>query len=269
MLPDLSNSLRLCVLNHLDPQLQGYNAQKASFSRTIHVKQIGHALLHIDAYNEDYLITIPALHIEGLIYGNPFVELNNKTYIVSSSGYISKVDYSGKGWMSGKKNSFTAQLFQEGKEKDPLYTVEGQWNEAFTIREGGSKKHGEVDSYAAAKTKTTPLTVAPIEQQDPLEARRAWQKVIDAIIKGDMDTTNLEKSKIENSQREMRKKEAAEGREWERRFFSRVPNDPLFEKLARPIGERIEADKTGGIWRFDVNKAKQATTSVQEHAGLK
>ena len=163
--------------------------------------------------------------------------------------------------MSGKKNSFTATMFKEGNEKDPLYSVEGQWSEAFTIHEG-SKKHGKtVDSYAAKDVKTTPLYVAPLEKQDPLESKKAWGKVQDAIIKGDMDTTNYEKSKIENSQRELRKKEAAEGKEWERRFFSKVSSDPLFEKLAKPIGERIEADKTGGIWRFDVTKASKAPMS--------
>ena len=213
-------------------------------------------MLHLDKYNEDYLITIPALHIEGLIYGNPFVELNNKTYIVSSSGYVAKIDYSGKGWVSGKKNSFEATLYRDGQEKDPLYTIDGQWNESFTIRKG-HKKHGDViDSYAASLTKTTPLQIAPLEQQDDLEAHRAWKKVIDAIIKGDMDTTNFEKSKIENAQREMRKKEQAEGRTWERRYFTKVESDPLFEKLAKPIGEKIEAERTGGIWRFDAAKAK-------------
>ena len=68
-----------------------------------------------------------------------------------------------------------------------------------------------------------------------------------------MDTVHVEKSKIENAQRELRRKEQSEGREWQRRFFKRfAPPDPLFEKLARHIpGERIEAEKTGGVWRFE------------------
>ena len=107
--------------------LQGYNAQKASFSRTIYVKQIGHAVFSIPTYNETYLITLPNLHIEGLIFGSPFVELNDKTYITSSSGFTAKIDYSGKGWLSGKKNSFTATLYRTGEEKDTLYTITGQW----------------------------------------------------------------------------------------------------------------------------------------------
>ncbi|MCJ1361136.1 Oxysterol binding protein [Acarospora aff. strigata] len=242
-------------------QLQGYNAQKASFSRTIHVKQIGHALLHLSKYNEDYLITLPSLHIEGLIYGSPFVELNKATYIQSSSGYTAKIDYSGKGWLSGKKNSFTATLYPQGKERDILYEISGQWTDSFTIRDG--KKH-EIETYSAKNQKVTPLIVAPLDHQDPYETRRAWHAVADAISRGDMDKTSLEKSKIENSQRDMRKKEQAEGREWERRFFTRVPNDPVFDRLAAPLGERSETEKTGGIWRFDVGKAERVNVATPQ-----
>ena len=143
-----------------------------------------------------------------------------------------------------------------------LYSIDGQWTDGFTIREGGGKKSGTViETYDAKTAKTTPLSVAPLEQQDPLESHRAWQKVAEAIIKGDMDTTSNEKSKIENSQRELRRKEQAEGREWERRYFNRLDgSDPLFDKLSRCIGEKIENDKTGGIWRF---KGSDASTRDQ------
>ncbi|KAF2006829.1 Oxysterol-binding protein, partial [Amniculicola lignicola CBS 123094] len=137
-------------------RLSGYNAQKASFSRTINVKQIGHAILHIDAYNEDYLITLPSLHIEGLIMGAPYVELNRCSYITSSSGYTAKIDYSGKGWVSGKKNTFSAVLYpSDGKEKDAIYTVDGQWTDAFSIKDPKTKKI--VDEYDPKITKVTPL----------------------------------------------------------------------------------------------------------------
>ncbi|MCJ1313950.1 Oxysterol binding protein [Agyrium rufum] len=241
-------------------RLQGYNGQKASFSRTIHIKQIGHALLHIDAYDEDYIFTLPSIHIEGLIYGNPFVELNKSTYISSSSGFVARIDYSGKGWVSGKKNAFSAVLYRAGHEKDPLYTAEGQWSDNFVIKEGsGGKKAREVISFQHKDVKTSPLQVPPLEQQDELEANRAWGKVKEGILKGDMDLVGAEKTKIETSQRELRKKEAAEGREWSRRYFSRLAGntDPLFDRLAKPIGGiPIEPEKTGGIWRFDVKKAE-------------
>ena len=120
------------------------------------------------------------------------------------------------------------------------------------------KKAEPIDTYSAKNAKMTPLIVAPIEQQDPLESNRAWQHVAAGILKGDMDTVHVEKSKIENTQREMRRKEKAEGREWQRRFFTRSnPPDPTFDKLVKPIpGEMIEAEKTSGVWRFDESKRK-------------
>ena len=237
---------------------QGYNGQQASFSRRIDVRQVGHALLHLDKFDEDYLITLPTLHIEGLWAGSPYVELNGNSYIQSSTGYTSKIDYSGKGWLSGKKNSFAATLFPQGKEREVLYSVDGQWTGDFAIRDAKTK--AGVDSWSARANKTTPLKVAPVEQQDELESQRAWKKVAEALNKGDMNATSTHKSTIENSQRELRKKEQTEGREWERVFFTRCKDDPLFGKLGGPLGEKVESEKTNGIWRFDTSKADKAAS---------
>lgn len=239
--------------------LEGYNAQKASFSRTIYVKQIGHAILSIPAYDETYLITLPNLHIEGLIFGTPFVELNDHTYITSSSGYTAKIEYSGKGWLSGKKNSFTASLYPTNKEKDILYSISGQWTKTFDIVEGSSKKGTIIDTHDAEATPTSTLIVAPVEEQDPLESRRAWAKVAAGIAEGNMEVTGVEKTKIEVAQREMRAREKAEGRTWERRYFSQVEDDRTLNSLAHHINLNPEPDKTGGIWRFDGAKHSART----------
>ena len=152
-----------------------------------------------------------------------------------------------------------------------LYSVEGQWTDCFTIKSGApSKKHAltsgssDVVEIHNAKTATsTPLQVKPISEQSPLESHRAWQAVKDAIVKGDMDTTGNEKSKIENQQRELRRKEQAEGKEWERKYFSQVPEaGPTWDKLAASVGEKIDSERTGGIWRFDEEKAKVADTRI-------
>jgi len=257
-------------------ELQGYNSLKASFSGAIQVKQFGHALLSVTppganknsfSERETFLITLPSLHIESLIYGNPFVELEKSTRIASSTGYVAKIDYSGKGWLSGKKNAFTAILYKENDgEKNPLYTIDGQWSSTFTIRDARTKK--ELETYTATNLKTAPLDVAAPEQQDAYESRRAWYDVARAIERGDMEATSVAKSRIENAQRELRKKEKEEGIEWERRFFNRVDekDDPLFMRLAAMLdltsvgnGSGLDNnDKTGGVWRFDKERAKDA-----------
>ncbi len=158
--------------------------------------------------------------------------------------------------MSGKKNTFAAVLYPQGKEKDVLYKAEGQWTSAWQIKDAKTK--AVVETFDPKATTTTPLTVAPIEQQDDFETRRAWQKVCKAITKGDMDLTSAEKTIIEVRQREMRKQEKDEGREWERKFFSRSEQFPLFEQLAKKIGEPINDNQTNGVWNFDKAKADAA-----------
>jgi len=91
-----------------------------------------------------------------------------------------------------------------------------------------------------------------------MESRRAWNKVAEAIAKGDMDTTSREKSIIEVRQRELRKLEKEENREWNRRFFTRTDKFPTFEDLASKIGEQVNDNLTNGVWIFDQDKASQA-----------
>ncbi|POR39018.1 Protein KES1 [Tolypocladium paradoxum] len=261
-----------CIRNNkTGVQLEGYNAQKATFKSTIIVKQIGHAVLSVPVGSGDnkdterYLITLPSLHIEGLIFGTPFVELDGTSTITSSSGYTAKIDYSGRGWLSGKKNSVTATLYPTGKEKDVLYNVSGQWTKEFEIYEGPAKKNSKstlIGTYDAVATDQTELQIAPLEKQHPLESRRAWAKVAVAIQKGDMDAVSVEKGKIEQAQRNLRAAERSEDRCWDRRYFTAVEGeDETLEALGRDAGVPLDGDqdKTGGLWRFDADKAAKAS----------
>ncbi|KAI1112801.1 Oxysterol-binding protein [Nemania sp. NC0429] len=265
-------------------QLQGYNAQRASFSKTINIKQIGHAILSVPVPSkpgerETYLITLPSLHVEGLIFGAPFVELDGASYITSSTGFTAKTSYLGKGWVSGKKNSFTATLYTTGNEKDVLYNCAGQWTKAFEIYKGAAKNNSSktlVETWDPDATPTSKLIVAPAEKQHPLESRRAWAGVAEGIAKGDMDLVAREKSKIEQAQRALRLKEKAEGRQWERRYFTARADpgaDEALQALAANVGldANGDADRTGGLWRFDAAKAaavKGVTLSEEEQKDL-
>ncbi|KAI0436035.1 hypothetical protein F4803DRAFT_253577 [Xylaria telfairii] len=261
--------------------LQGYNAQRATFSKTINIKQIGHALLTVPVPNkpgetDSYVITLPSLHVEGLIFGAPFVELDGASYITSSTGFTAKTSYLGKGWVSGKKNSFTATLYRTGNEKDVLYNCSGQWTKAFEIHSGPAKHNSAktlIDSWDPDTTHVSELIIAPTEKQHPLESRRAWAGVAEGIAKGDMDYVGREKTKIEQAQRAMRKKEQAEGRQWERRYFTAQAGDEALQTLAANVGldSKGDADRTGGLWRFDAAKtgrAKVETLSDEEKSVL-
>lgn len=101
-----------------------------------------------------------------------------------------------------------------------------------------------------------------------MESRRAWAKVAAAIDKGDYEETGVEKSKIENAQRELRKKEKTDGTTWDRRYFSAAEEDPIVTKLADIAGESLDDPaKTNGVWIFD-EKKYEAVISGKAAAAL-
>lgn len=208
-----------------DVRFEGYNQVKATFSKTLmlSVKQLGHAVLHVK--DESFLITLPSLHIEGLLVAAPFVELHGKSFIHSSSGLLTVIEYSGRGYFSGKKNRFKAKIYKNIMEytskSSPLYTMHGQWSGSSSITDGET---GEElgDFYVAANHEIEHINVKPIEEQHPLESRKAWEKVAQGIIAGDMTIISQEKSTLEKNQRELRKQEEENGIDWERRWFTDI-----------------------------------------------
>jgi len=143
------------------------------------------------------LITLPKLKIEGLWYGAPYVELDGTSYIQASHGAVTTIKYSGKGWVSGKSHSFTAEV-APATGAQVLYTISGVWSggESSFVKPSKSGFEGQV-FLNADENNTTPIQVAPIEQQQEYESRRAWKAVADGIRRGDFDAASTAKSALE------------------------------------------------------------------------
>ncbi|KAI2768833.1 Oxysterol-binding protein [Daldinia loculata] len=241
-------------------RLEGHVSPKAYFSSTINIERQGYSVLHIDKYNEDHWITMPKVHVEGIVTFQIAPELSGVSYIRSSSGYTTRVNYSSKGWIKGKSNSFIATIYPDNDERKPLFIVEGRWSDSYTIKDGDGKVLETVDLTSLRRT---PLQVAPIESQHPLESRRAWKPVVDAINANDIFTTGHEKSRIENAQRALRKMEKDAGETWTRRYFTQVEEDPIAEKLSVKSKSAPADGPNRTIWKFDDEKFKRITENQQ------
>jgi hypothetical protein len=208
--------------------LTGHNAQKTSFSSgSIIVKQIGHAVLNVklaSGEKEEYLITFPRLRIDGLWYGSPYIELAETSYIQGSSGWLSTIEYKGKGYFSGKSHTFKATLKPPSLFLKPL-VVEGTWHTT-------SKTSTGLTFHDVTPPKEE-VTVKPIEEQGEWESRKLWALVASGIREGDFESASKEKSRIENDQRQRRKDEAAAGKPWELKHFKHIDNDPIYERLGK------------------------------------
>ncbi|KAK6218208.1 hypothetical protein LQW54_002962 [Pestalotiopsis sp. IQ-011] len=230
--------------------VEGHIGPRSFFSHTINIERKGFGTFRIDGYDEDHLFTMPKVHVEGIMTFQIAPELGGTSYIHSSSGYTTKIEYCSKGWLRGASHCFKATLFRDGAEKSPLYTAAGSWDGTYTIANSNGKVIETVD---LASLKRTPLQVAPVEKQHPLETGRAWQHVIDAINNSDIFAIGHEKGKIENAQRALRKEEAREGRIWEQRYFTAAANDAAVEKLVLR-GKSEPCNDYRVFWKFDRSK---------------
>ena len=160
---------------------------------------------------------------------SPYVELSGHSYIQSSAGYVSVIEYSGKGWVSGRKNSFKATISKNSDLKSPIYSVEGIWTDACTVRKGKSKSSEPL--WDATKNPPQHVSIKPITEQGELESRKLWEPVAKALNAKDYETASREKQKLENAQRELRKDEKETGTTWNQNYFQWVSPDPLIQAL--------------------------------------
>lgn len=244
-------------------RIEGYTAQSITLAKstfTLKITQTGHALIHLDALHEAYLVTLPTLTIKGLLgSGKPYPELIDESYIVSSTGFTSKITYSGTSLLgSGSKNGVHASTYQTADPSNKFFEVEGAWNDKFTFYDvrssSSSSSRKEIETFNTHTVTPTPLTIAPLERQDPYESRRAWSSVLAAIAADDWAGTDREKSKIEEAQRAQRRQEEKEGKTWTPLLFKTVQSNPVFEELARGIGYAEDKSMTAGVWVVDLGK---------------
>lgn len=229
---------------------EGYVRQKVtfSFSSGVTIHQIGHAIIHIDKYDEDHLMTLPVLNIKGVLTGTPYPELAGTCFITSTSGYTSKITFKGSTLGFGSKNKVQAILASSNDPDKPLFEVVGSWNNTLIVKDCETDEVIEtiiIDSLEVSK-----LQVAPIEEQDTWESHKAWGPTIEGILQGDLKKVSKAKGKIEEAQREMRRTEKIQNKVWPRLFFQRQDKHPLFESLAARIEESLHLEETNGIWRF-------------------
>jgi oxysterol-binding protein-related protein 9/10/11 len=141
--------------------------------------------------------------------------------------------------------------------KSPIYTASGQWSGEFTI--SNPNYENDVVTCVADSPPAVPLQIPDVDAQDSWQTRNTWKDVLAALAKGDIQNIVKEKTKLEEAQRAMRKKEAAKGIKWEPKFFSSTEDDPVFRKLAAVTGWQLHAERTKGVWRFDQEKAEKTT----------
>lgn len=236
----------------------GYARVEMTFSSSVDIRQVGHAIVSIDKYDEKYLVPLPDVKVRGFLSGRLYPEVLGTYTIVSSSGYVSEMTFSGAGVFRGKKNTFEAKMYKkDDPKKTPIYEVAGTWSEGWTIKDSKTGEVLEKYDVDAVENRPAPMDLGPAGKQDPWESRKAWGGVIDALNRGDFRETVAEKSKLEQAQRRLRAEEKRKGETWEPLLFTSKSGDEhdVFHQLAKGTSWQLDDDKTKGVWRVNDSKA--------------
>ncbi|KAK3074376.1 hypothetical protein LTR53_003239 [Teratosphaeriaceae sp. CCFEE 6253] len=245
---------------------EGYTRQEITFTGSVNIQQIGHAVMHLDQHNEDYLIPLPNVKVKGILTGGPYPELHGTYSLVSSTGYVAEVDFTGKGFLGigGKKNGVHAAIYRadDSKRKDALFTILGSWSESFEIQDASGKT---IDTYDVGAAPASEFRAPPLDEQDPWESRKAWGGVIESIHRGDMQGVADHKSRLENGQRAMRKLPETQEASWEAVFFRKEEGNAVAERLMAGVGQKLNSESTCGVWRYDLQGAAKRERPWRGH----
>ena len=254
---------------------EGYSSQYTSLSGTsIVVRQSGHAIVTVDKYNESYLLPFPDVYAKSVLSGKPYPDLDGEFRIVSTSGYIAEIHFGSTSKsksrrmlnVGGGKNEFHASIYKASdSSKKTMYDLSGCWSDSWTIKDASGKEISEFN-VTDPQNVAVKQEVTPIDKQSPWESRRAWQTVAEGLREGDFGKALNAKSKLETGQREMRKKEKAEGKTWESIFFEKVDEEEELSSEASALGRLVKVAKgedvkevigANGCWRFSPEKERR------------
>ncbi|KAK3321762.1 hypothetical protein B0H66DRAFT_474898 [Apodospora peruviana] len=232
----------------------GYARVEMTFNGAVNIRQVGHAVMHIDKYDEDHLVPLPDVKVRGFLGGCVYPEIIGTYTISSSSGYTTEIKFSGEGMIRGKRNTFEARIFdRSGADKKPIYTLNGIWSEGWTVKDARSGETLEKYVVDAPENSPAPAEIDPVAAQDPWESRKAWQGVLSGMEYGDMRQVLTEKTKIEQAQRQMRLMEKQRGETWTPLLFRSIEGEEhtVFHELSEGTGMQLDHEKTKGVWRID------------------
>lgn len=225
--------------------------------------------MSVDKYKESYLLPFPDVYAKSVLTGSPYPELNGTYRIYSTSGLTAEVSFGGRSkrlsLTGGERNYFEASIYKtndQGRRK--AYQLSGIWSDKWSVKDGQGKEMYTYD-LADHKNQPAPMMMAPLDKQSPWESRRAWRDVAEPLREGDFSKALNAKSKLENAQRDMRKREKAEGKKWDQAFFSKVDDsvgtssEGVLSKLMKTLDNDEVKNILGsdGCWRYDAAKAKK------------
>lgn len=220
--------------------ISGSSGQHTKFTGTaIKVEQTGRIFVYLPKLDEEYVITLPELHVRGLLTGGPFVELTGEVVIIGTNGFGARLKFTPKPWFSGEYDTMEGLIADlRDRKQPPPFILRGKWSDRVDIIASESGKTSVLFDILQIKRDLLP-EVKPVSKQSSLESRRVWWSVTKALRRSNYTAANEAKSVIEEEQRTLRKERASTNQQWEPKLFKFAEFAFIPGENDKNVGEEI------------------------------
>lgn len=161
------------------------------------------------------MIDFPDLLIRGVLTGGAYIELGGACTIIGSNNTKAVIEFVPKPWFGGEYNHIKGTLYSGDK---AVYQLSGRWSHQSYYHKTGSD-HKELLFDAEAEPMAERKT-APLEEQNEYETHKVWGPVSAALKEKNYKAANVEKTRIEDWQRGVRKEREEKKIVWEPELFT-------------------------------------------------
>ncbi|ELP87941.1 oxysterol binding protein 5, putative [Entamoeba invadens IP1] len=180
--------------------------------------------IYLLKWNEHYTMTFPEALASGFFVGPMLMEIAGKsTFNCKESGYSAEITFNTRGTFSWDKyQTVTGKITHEGKE---VYTVSGNYYKELFYTGSDKVKKSLLDINKLKMEKGAERFTVDKKTQGAFESDKLWEKVTEAIYKGDQKVATDEKCILEEEQRERVRVNETNGTPYETKYF--VADDTL------------------------------------------
>ncbi|XP_063308292.1 oxysterol-binding protein-related protein 10 [Pelobates fuscus] len=181
---------------------------------SVGVSMVGEGTLKLMEYDEDYVFTLPCAFARSILTV-PWVELGGKVNIsCAKTGYFATVTFHTKPFYGGKVHRVTAEV-KHNPTNTIVCKVQGEWNGILEF----SYSSGETKVIDTTKLQCLRKRIRPLEKQGPLESRRVWENVTNALKSNNIEAASDYKHQLEERQRGEARQRASLGTQWKPKYF--------------------------------------------------
>jgi hypothetical protein len=212
--------------------VNGYSGQATKFTGSaIRYQQPGRVYLYVEKYNEEYSISLPELHIRGLVNGQPFVEITGAIDILGTNDWAARIRFIPKPWFSGVYDMMEGVIFNN-MSGATVYDLWGNWKKTIycaqhqpgrTLDDLVSLPESPDDPsfvfYDIEHSPPRKPMVRPLSKQGDLESQKIWLLVTQALQSKAYKHASDLKNAIEEQERALRKERAARNETWDPILF--------------------------------------------------